>query len=224
MLLHMDSKQCYKCKKPGHIARQCNLVLDSGDANSSAPRGRYFNNNTSSYNRNFQSNDFCSSGDNKDFGVFYGGDLTHSNQHQPFNKRGSGSSRCFRCNKSGHLARDCMETAERCYRCNKAGHLAKDCENEVQSGSCYNCGLVGHLQRECPKQTSKSCYKCKETGHLAKDCPESESDDDRTCYNCGKPGHISRDCPESSQRTISKLQIIIFISCTFFNQAFIILS
>lgn len=108
--------------------------------------------------------------------------------------------RCYRCNKSGHFARDCKEVSERCYRCNHTGHLAKDCENEIESGSCYNCGKTGHLQRDCQQATSKLCYKCKETGHLARDCTTSEGiadDDDRTCYNCGKAGHISRDCPES---------------------------
>ena len=32
---------------------------------------------------------------------------------------------------------DCKEVAERCYRCNQSGHLAKDCENEVESGKIY---------------------------------------------------------------------------------------
>jgi hypothetical protein len=45
--------------------------------------------------------------------------------------------KCFKCNKSGHLARYCSGNSERCYRCNKMGHLAKDCQNEVESGKCY---------------------------------------------------------------------------------------
>jgi len=208
--MNAESK-CYKCYKPGHFAREC--TQESGEGASMSKRGGRYNNqnnnNSSVYNRNLANGSGSASGDKSDFGAiganpkktlfdYQEQQLEDSMSNMKIRgNHGSSGNRCYRCNKTGHFARDCKETAERCYRCNKSGHHAKDCDTEVQSGSCYNCAQVGHLQRECPKGTSKSCYKCKEIGHLARDCNESESDDDRTCYNCGKGGHISRDCPES---------------------------
>ena len=39
----------------------------------------------------------------------------------------------------------------RCYKCQKTGHLARDCRVnvEVTEKTCYNCGKVGHISRFC---------------------------------------------------------------------------
>ena len=66
---------------------------------------------------------------------------------------------CSKCNKMGHLARDCI----RCSKCNKPGHLARDCTYI----ECHKCGKPGHLARDC---TYIKCHKCGKPGHLAKDC------------------------------------------------------
>jgi cellular nucleic acid-binding protein len=103
----MSDNKCYKCKKPGHFARECTNEPSEGGSG-----GYYSRDDNRGGNR---SSGFRSVGG--------GGD------------RSSGSTnRCYRCNKIGHFARDCRESSERCYRCNQSGHLAKDCSTEVESG------------------------------------------------------------------------------------------
>ena len=41
---------------------------------------------------------------------------------------------CFRCNKPGHIGKDCPESVKMghiCYKCNQPGHFAKECPNEA---------------------------------------------------------------------------------------------
>ncbi|GJT71318.1 putative reverse transcriptase domain-containing protein [Tanacetum coccineum] len=47
--------------------------------------------------------------------------------------------------------------APKCHKCNRFGHLARDCKNppNVNTGAnqraCFECGAQGHFKRDCPK-------------------------------------------------------------------------
>lgn len=62
-----------------------------------------------------------------------------------------------------------------CYKCNKTGHIQRDCrERKVyQEIRCEGCRKIGHLQENCWFK-DQQCYKCKEKGHLANNCTKSE--------------------------------------------------
>ncbi|GJY21041.1 putative reverse transcriptase domain-containing protein [Tanacetum coccineum] len=53
--------------------------------------------------------------------------------------------KCYKCNKYGHIARDCRDTGN-------ANHI----NNQKGTGSgrkptCFECGVQGHFQKECPR-------------------------------------------------------------------------
>ncbi|GJY73880.1 reverse transcriptase domain-containing protein [Tanacetum coccineum] len=82
-------------------------------------------------------------------------------------KKPYGGSRplCSKCNY--HHDGPC---APKCYKCNKYGHIARDCRgtgnaNAVnnqrvivasQKAICYECGNQGHYKRDCPEQKNQS--------------------------------------------------------------------
>lgn len=51
-----------------------------------------------------------------------------------------------------------------CRRCNREGHIAKDCNNTL----CFNCDELNHTAKECPHQMK--CCICKGVDHLAAGC------------------------------------------------------
>ena len=85
-----------------------------------------------------------------------GGQSEDENKH-----RIRSSPRCFKCDKSGHFARDCSSGQGRgkatCFTCGKPGHFARECRRFRPSsprggrftGTCHNCGKRGHIAREC---------------------------------------------------------------------------
>ncbi|GJX93939.1 reverse transcriptase domain-containing protein, partial [Tanacetum coccineum] len=85
---------------------------------------------------------------------------------------------CSKCNY--HHDGPC---APKCHKCNRVGHLARDCRSSAnantannqrgtgigQKATCYECGAQGHFKRECPKLKSNNQGNPAENGNaLAK--------------------------------------------------------
>ncbi|GKG08787.1 reverse transcriptase domain-containing protein, partial [Tanacetum coccineum] len=87
-------------------------------------------------------------------------------------KKPYGGSRplCSKCNY--HHDGPC---APKCYKCNKYGHIARDCRgtgndnttnNQRGTGisqkvNCYECGNQGHYKRDCPERKRTQVIKTK---------------------------------------------------------------
>ncbi|GKC77355.1 putative reverse transcriptase domain-containing protein [Tanacetum coccineum] len=59
--------------------------------------------------------------------------------------------KCHKCNRFGHLARDCRSTANANTANNQRGTRAG------QKPTCYKCGAQGHFKRDCPKLKNNKC-------------------------------------------------------------------
>ena len=66
-------------------------------------------------------------------------------------ERGKGfQGTCFKCRKSGHMARDCRvvkDSSSVCFTCGNAGHQQRDCA--LNRTVCRKCGNGGHSESSC---------------------------------------------------------------------------
>nr|GFC54767.1 hypothetical protein [Tanacetum cinerariifolium] len=62
-----------------------------------------------------------------------------------FNHDGPCTPRCYKCNKIGHLSRDCRSLTNANVTNNQRGNWAG------QKATCYECRAQGHFKRYCPK-------------------------------------------------------------------------
>ncbi|GJT90371.1 putative reverse transcriptase domain-containing protein [Tanacetum coccineum] len=53
--------------------------------------------------------------------------------------------KCYKCNKYGHIARDCRDTGNANHTNNQKG------TGSGQKPTCFECGVQGHFQKECPR-------------------------------------------------------------------------
>lgn len=76
---------------------------------------------------------------------------------------------CYRCQRTGHMARDCREPAGATTTVGPERALGFGRREKT----CYICNRAGHLARDCPNPGDKTCYQCHLTGHIAKECPNA---------------------------------------------------
>ncbi|PAA67674.1 hypothetical protein BOX15_Mlig019643g4, partial [Macrostomum lignano] len=101
---------------------------------------------------------------------------------------GFGASIGFGGSGGGGGGGDSSGRRQGCFRCNETGHIARDCPNQPSGGggrgggggdgACYRCKETGHIARDCPNASAEVCYKCNQPGHIARDCPTRVGADD----------------------------------------------
>ena len=69
----------------------------------------------------------------------------------PAGNQGSAPKKCFRCQKLGHISKDCRWTTGSCFRCGSKEHRIAGCR--VPGAECPHCKQFGHPARSCPQAT-----------------------------------------------------------------------
>ncbi|GKB94876.1 putative reverse transcriptase domain-containing protein [Tanacetum coccineum] len=81
----------------------------------------------------------------------YGGSLPKCSKYN-YHHNGSCAPKCRKCNKVGHLARDCRSSGNA-----NAGNNQRATRANQKGTGCYECGAQGHFKRECPKLKNINC-------------------------------------------------------------------
>nr|GEU70428.1 putative reverse transcriptase domain-containing protein [Tanacetum cinerariifolium] len=79
----------------------------------------------------------------------YGGNLTKCTKFH-FYHNGPCTQKCHKCNKVGHLARDCRSSGNI-----NVANTQRDNRAIPKGNGCFECGVPGRFKRDCPKLKNK---------------------------------------------------------------------
>ncbi|OAG33265.1 hypothetical protein NEIG_01015 [Nematocida sp. ERTm5] len=122
--------------------------------------------------------------------------IDHLKKLQPIecNRYFQSTTTCYRCNQTGHLARECNRPPPGCHVCKRTDHKKSDCPRYF----CKLCKRYGHTEPLCPlKKGNMKCNVCESKQHKAADCPKEKEKalKSQKCVFCGKSGHARPNCP-----------------------------
>lgn len=61
-----------------------------------------------------------------------------------------------------------------CFKCQKEGHMARDCPGVEENSNIYPEDKPERPQRTFNSDRPRGCFKCHQEGHMARDCPGTD--------------------------------------------------